>query len=154
MALKHERTVRLAASLLHSFSQDEIERRQYERVDLRFPLWWLKDFKGNDVVPGIGIEISGGGLQFLLEHKVDQCSLAFLINDRRMRANILVVQSADCTYEGRQWYRHRAKFVGLMSNDFDYITAFTDACAQRPLKAAASHAQRSEIGRASCRERV
>jgi hypothetical protein len=75
----HEMNVPGAMSLLHSFSQDEIERRQYRRVDLQFPLWWLKDFKGNAAVAGIGIEISGGGLQFLLEHKIEQqCSLAFV----------------------------------------------------------------------------
>ena len=130
--LPHEKSVPGAISLLHSFSQDEIERRQYPRIAVQFPLWWLKDFKGNDVVAGIGIEISGGGLQFLLEEQIEfQCSLAFNVEDRRMRANILVIQSAPVAYKGKPWHRHRVKFVGLMNSDFDYIMAFTEAYAEK-----------------------
>ena len=43
-------------SLLHSFSDDQLERRQYPRVPLRFELWWLKDLRGSRPEPGIGIE--------------------------------------------------------------------------------------------------
>jgi hypothetical protein len=133
----HKKSVPGAISLLHSFSQDQIEQRQYQRVEVQFPLWWLKDFKGEDAVPGIGIEISGGGLQFLLEEKIElQCSLAFNIGDRRMRANVLVVQSAVCVHKEKHWHRHRAKFVGLMNSDFDHIVAFTEACAKKSRPAA------------------
>jgi hypothetical protein len=142
----HEKPVRGASSLLHSFSQDQIERRQYQRVEIQFPLWWLKDFKGNETVAGIGLEISGGGLQFLLEEKIElQCSLAFNIEDRRMRANVLVVQSAVCWYKERQWHRHRAKFVGLMNGDFDYITAFTEAYARKTSEGASAAAPRTLV---------
>jgi hypothetical protein len=141
--LTHEKSVPGAISLLHSFSQDQIERRQYPRVELQFPLWWLKDFKGNEAVAGIGLEISGGGLQFLLEEQIElQCSVAFNIQDRRMRANVLVVQSAVCSYRQKHWHRHRAKFVGLMNSDFDYIMAFTEAYARKAsdgVSAAAVH---------------
>jgi hypothetical protein len=132
----HEKNVPGAISLLHSFSQDQLERRQYQRVEVQFPLWWLKDFKGNDAVAGIGVEISGGGLQFLLEHKIElQCSLAFLLAERRMRANVLVVQSVPYAYKGHQWHRHRAKFVGLMNSDFDFIVAYADAAVDKATKA-------------------
>jgi hypothetical protein len=141
--LTHEKSVPGAISLLHSFSQDQIERRQYQRVDVPFPLWWLKDFKGNEPIAGIGIEISGGGLQFLLEQQIElQCSLAFNIEDRRMRANVLVVQSAICLYKGKHWHRHRAKFVGLMNSDFDYIIAFTEAYARKTSPPAPGAAER------------
>jgi hypothetical protein len=123
--VKNRRPAAGAEHLLHSFSQDQKERRQYRRVEVQFPLWWLKDSKGS--VPGIGIEVSGGGLQFLLEHRLDEkCSLAFQITDRRMRANIMTVQSADFAHEGRDWQRYRAKFVGLLEADFHFIIAFTD----------------------------
>lgn len=129
--MTHEKTVPGGISLLHSFRQDEIERRQYQRVEVQFPLWWLKDFKGNEAIAGIGIEVSGGGLQFLLEQKIEhQCSLAFTIEGRRMRANVLVIESARYAHKGRQWHRHRAKFVGLMNSDFDFIIAFTEAFAR------------------------
>jgi hypothetical protein len=120
-----------ALSLLHSFGQDAVQRRQYNRVEIQFPLWLLKDVRGEEPVPGIGIEIAGGGLQFLLELTIEnQCSLAFELSDRRMRANVMVVQSASCEFRGRTWQRYRAKFVGLLSRDFDLIIAFTSAHAQ------------------------
>jgi hypothetical protein len=65
--LQREQSLSETLSSLHQFSQDNLERRQYRRVAFQFPLWWLKDSKGRNAVPGIGIEISGGGLQFLFE---------------------------------------------------------------------------------------
>jgi hypothetical protein len=118
-------------SNLHTFADDERqERRQYPRVELRFALWWLKDLRGSEPVPGRGIEISGGGLQFLLHQKVGkQCSLAFEINGRRMRASVDVLHAAEIDFEGRPWQHYRAKFVGLMEADYDFIVGF----AQRPV---------------------
>src|SRR5450755_1477095 len=102
-------------SLLHSFTNDHQERRQYPRVRLRFALWWLKDLRGSKPIPGLGIEISGGGVQFLLQHKIgSQCSLAFQVNDRPMRASVDVLQSAETVFEEQPWQHYRAKFVGLM----------------------------------------
>jgi hypothetical protein len=136
--LRHRQPIPGALSHLHSFSQDAVERRQYNRVEIQFPLWLLKDGRGDEPVPGIGIEISGGGLQFLLELTVEnQCSLAFELNNHRMRANVMVVQSASCEFRERTWQRYRAKFVGLMNSDFDHIIAFTNAHAQQPDSAAA-----------------
>jgi hypothetical protein len=56
-------------------------------------MWWLKDRTVANVVPGIGIDISAGGLKFLLELRTAQteCSIGFHINDRRMRANIEII---------------------------------------------------------------
>jgi hypothetical protein len=115
-------------SLLHSFTNDHGERRQYSRVAARFALWWLKDLRGSKPIPGLGIEISGGGLQFLLKGKIgSQCSLAFQINDRSMRASADVVQSTETVFEDQPWQHHRAKFVGLMEADYKIIAALADA---------------------------
>jgi len=119
-------------SNLHSFADDERqERRQYPRVELRFALWWLKDLRGSEPMPGLGIEISGGGLQFLLHQKIgNQCSLAFEINGRRMRASVDVLHAAEIVFEGQPRQHYRAKFVGLMEADYDFITGLT----QRPVQ--------------------
>lgn len=95
-------------SRLHSFADDERqERRQYPRIQVRFALWWLKDLRGSEPVPGLGIEISGGGLQFLLHQKVgSQCSLAFEIHGRRMRASVDVLQSTEMVFEGQPWQHY------------------------------------------------
>lgn len=110
-------------SHLHSFADDERqERRQYERVELRFALWWLKDLRGSEPIPGVGIEISGGGLQFMLRHKIaSQCSLAFEINGRRMRASADVLHADEIVFEAQPWQHCRAKFVGLVEADYNFI---------------------------------
>jgi hypothetical protein len=153
--VKPEKTVAGAISLLHSFTQDQSERRQYQRVELQFPLWWLRDFKDNEAIPGIGIEISGGGLQFILEQKIElQCALAFVLEERRMRANVMIVQSGVCTYKGQEWHRHRAKFVGLMNSDFDFIVAFADAHAPHRSDQAAGSAARLPLARPKSKHSV
>jgi hypothetical protein len=118
-------------SHLHSFLDDERqERRQYPRVELRFALWWLKDLRGSEPVPGLGIEISGGGLQFLLHQKIgSQCSLAFEISGRRMRACVDVLHASEIVFEEQPWHHYRAKFVGLMEADYIIISGL----AQRPM---------------------
>jgi hypothetical protein len=110
-------------SHLHSFADDERhERRQYPRIERRFAVWWVKDLRGSEPVPGVGLEVSGGGLQFLLRRTIGrQCSLAFDIDGRRMRASVDVLQSTEIVFEGQQWQRHRAKFVGLMEADYAFI---------------------------------
>jgi hypothetical protein len=124
---------------LHSFAEDDrVERRQYPRLSLRFALWWLKDLRGSEPVPGLGIEISGGGLQFLLRKKTaDECSLAFEIHGRRMRASVDVLHSAQTMFEGGPWHHHRAKFVGLIQADFDFLMRQVDGEAKA--LSAASH---------------
>ena len=113
--------------LLHSFTGDETERRQYRRVPLQFPLWWLKDRKVDNPVPGIGIEISGGGLKFLLQNRIARiaCSIAFRVSDRCMRANISIIHSVEVVFKGQAWQQYSAKFEGLMNTDFDFVVAFT-----------------------------
>jgi hypothetical protein len=110
-------------SRLHSFANDERqERRQYPRIQVRFALWWLKDLRGSEPVPGLGIEISGGGLQFLLHRNISrECSLAFEINGRRMRASVDMPQSTEIVFERQSWQHYRAKFVGLMEADYNFI---------------------------------
>lgn len=101
-------------------------------------------------MPGIGIEISGGGLQFLLEHRIDQqCSLAFEINNQRMRANILVVHADSFVFAEKTWQRHRAKFVGLLETDFNSIIEFTHAHSEGPVTPASQTAQRPALGHAA-----
>lgn len=113
--------------LLHSFRNDESERRQYKRLELRFPLWWLRDFRGSDAVSGLGIEVSAGGLQFLMkEHTPTQCSIAAEIRGRRMRANLLVVHTEPIVHDHEAWTRYRAKFIGLLETDFEFIMSLTD----------------------------
>ena len=49
--------------------------------------------------------------------------LAFTINERRMRANSGIVERTQTAYKGLSWYRYRAKFIGLLEADFDFIVA-------------------------------
>jgi hypothetical protein len=139
--------------LLHDFRHDQQERRQYPRVPLRFAIWWLKG--KNTAVAGIGIEISGGGLQFLLEHKIENqspCSLVFQINDRRMQAKIIVLHAEEVVFEEQPWQHHRAKFAGMLEADFAFIMALTDGHPLEPEGCAVRAVQRSARDQAEKRK--
>jgi hypothetical protein len=129
--------------IFHDFSGDAAERRQYRRINLHFPLWWMKDVKADAAVAGIGLEISGGGIQFLLQEPITQraCTIAVQIKDRRMLANIVIILAAEVVYEEQTWLHHRAKFLGLRDTDFDYIMALTSE--RIPAGAAAMKGQAS-----------
>jgi hypothetical protein len=99
-------------------------------------MWWLKDQTPNNVVPGIGIEISGGGLMFLLEHRIAQteCSIAFSLSDRRMRANLEIIRIVGAAFKEQAWQQHSAKFVGLMEKDYNFIITYTDKHSPTPIR--------------------
>jgi len=121
--------IAMAGNQLHNFSADEVERRQYRRINLQFPLWWMKGPEASAVIAGIGVEISGGGIQFLLPEPIPQraCTIALRINDRNVRANIMIVLAAAVVYKDQPMHHHRAKFLGLRDSDFDFIIALTSA---------------------------
>jgi hypothetical protein len=125
----------MAVDLPHNFGRDAAERRQYRRIFVRFPLWWIKDAKANVAVAGIGLEISGGGLQFLLPETIPTggCAVLFTINDRRMVANIKIMMAAKIVHEGQPYLHYRAMFYGLRETDFDLIMTVTEKLASRPL---------------------
>ncbi len=43
-----------------------------------------------------------------------------------MRASVDVLHTNDVVFEGQAWQHYRAKFVGLMEADFDFIMALSD----------------------------
>jgi hypothetical protein len=115
----------MAGNQLHNFGADAAERRQYPRIDLQFPLWWMKGAEAASAVAGIGVEISGGGMQFLLQESIPEraCSIVFEIKARRMKANVVIILATKVMYKERPWQHNRAKFLGLLSTDFDFIMA-------------------------------
>jgi hypothetical protein len=119
----------------HDFGRDAAERRQYRRMVVRFPLWWMKDAKANVAVAGIGLEISCGGLQFLLPEKIATggCPVLFTLKERRMLANIEIKMAAEVVYEEQPWLHYRAMFFGLRETDFDFIITITEKLASKPL---------------------
>jgi hypothetical protein len=110
----------------HDFRHNISERRQYQRIALTFPMFWLP--KSKPPVAGVGIELSGGGLQFLLQEEGSHgpASIAFQVHDRRIRAEVLVLGSSLDKYKGQFWQRYRSQFVGLLETDFDFILALTE----------------------------
>ena len=119
-------------SLLHDFSSDTHERRQYRRMALQFGVWLLDDSQSGAPIAGVGADISGGGMQFLLESHFTEshAAIAFEIGGRQMRADILVIEAAQTMFRGEPWYHYRAKFVGMLSGDFYFLVEFIDARAE------------------------
>ena len=114
---------------LHNFNRDTHERRQYRRLSVEFGMWWLDELQGDAPTAGIGVDLSGGGLRFVLEREFKQSrgAIAFAIGGRQMRANIAIIEYLPTVFRGQFWYHYRAKFVSLLSCDFDFLTAYIDA---------------------------
>jgi hypothetical protein len=125
----------MSVNLPHNFSDNAANRRQYRRIFIRFPLWWMKDVKTNVAVAGIGIELSGGGLQFLLHETIPTpgCTVLFTIKERRILANIEIKMAAEIVHEKQLWQHCRAKFHGLREIDFHFIMNITKQLASKPL---------------------
>jgi hypothetical protein len=133
-SLGHDVPTTTLQNLLHNFNSDHRERRQYQRIALQFPIWWLQSAHERAPAAGIGLEISGGGLQFLLQQRIEStASIAFQIDERRMRANIGIVERTQTAYKDLPWYRYRAKFVGVLDADFEFIIALTERLVEEAL---------------------
>ena len=111
----------------HDFRVSGSERRQDQRLSLTFPMWWFSGEIGG--VEGLAIEISAGGIQFLLKRELPkrQCSIAFQINDRKMQAKVSIVRTTQAMHENQEWNCYGAKFDGLLESDFDFIVALNDS---------------------------
>jgi len=111
----------------HDFRVSGSERRQDSRLSLTFPMWWFSGEIGG--VDGLAIEISVGGIQFLLKREVPtrQCSIAFQIDDRKMQATVSIVRTTQVMHENQEWNCYGAKFEGLLESDFDFIVALNDS---------------------------
>jgi hypothetical protein len=115
---------------------DGEKRRQYVRLRLKFAMWWLQDGRVDMVVPGIGVDISAGGMQFMLDidHPIagNVCTIAFKIQTRKMRANVRVVRTGDVLFEGYVMRRYDVQFEGLLSNDFNFLMSLTEGTPKIP----------------------
>jgi hypothetical protein len=111
----------------HDFQALGADRRQYPRLSLTFPMWWLTGELGG--VEGIAVEISAGGIQFLLQRELSkrQCSIAFQINDRKMWAKISIVRTTQTMQENQPWNSYGASFEELLESDFDFIVVLSFA---------------------------
>jgi hypothetical protein len=121
---------------LHDFMADGEKRRQYVRLRLKFAMWWLQEGRVDMVVPGIGVDISAGGMQFMLD--IDRpiagnvCTIAFKIQTRKMRANVRVVRTEEVLFEGYVMRRNDVQFEGLLSNDFKFLMSLTEGTPKIP----------------------
>jgi hypothetical protein len=111
----------------HDFQVSGADRRQYPRLSLTFPMWWLSGEIGG--VEGIAIEISAGGIRFLLKRELPkrECSIAFQINDRKMWAKVSIVRTTQAMHENQCWNCYGANFEGLLESDFDFLVVLSYA---------------------------
>jgi hypothetical protein len=110
----------------HAFQISDADRRQYPRRSVTSPMWWFSGEIGG--VEGIAIEISAGGIQFLLKRRLPkrECSIAFQINDRKMWAKVSIVRMTQAMHENQCWNCYGANFEGLLESDFDFIVGLSD----------------------------
>lgn len=104
-------------------SDRKTDRRTADRKKLQFTVNWQR---GNELVPGIGTEISLNGLAFATKTSPPATSFNAVIdlNHRRFKARLLTVRTEKLSREGAAWSMLACTFEGIASDDYDAIVRF------------------------------
>jgi hypothetical protein len=106
------------------FSGKQKERRHSPRKKARFNISWVKN--GNELIPGIGTEISLNGLLFATKSPpgVPDFDIIMEIGSRRIRTRLHTARSGSILRENMQWTVIGATFSGIAADDYDALVRF------------------------------
>ncbi|HEY1976552.1 MAG TPA: hypothetical protein VGG89_08410 [Candidatus Baltobacteraceae bacterium] len=105
------------------------DRRQYKRRTGTFHLWWQAGtVEKPDMKPGIGIELSPNGIQFLLPDKIASAeyNLVLRIHDHKMPVRVRHVRNDQVTHHGRTWNRYMGEFTGIAADNWDRLCRYVN----------------------------
>ena len=119
------------------FSGKQKERRHSPRKKVRFNISWVKN--GNELVPGIGMEISLNGC--LLATKtppgVPEFDIIMELEHRKIRCRLKTARSGTIIRENMQWTVLGCTFSGIAADDYDALVRFCKDIREVGNKAAA-----------------
>lgn len=106
------------------FSGKGPERRSHNRKTLNFPVRWQKD--ENNVVEGVGQEISATGAMIVLRDKPpgNEFTVQMKIGERLMNVRVQVLRHDQMAQGGTTWHRFATKFAGISADDWDTVVRF------------------------------
>jgi hypothetical protein len=106
------------------FSGKQKERRHSPRKKARFNLSWVKN--GNELVPGIGMEISLNGCLWATKTPpgVPDFDIIMEIGSRKIRTRLHTARSGTILRENMQWTLLGCTFSGIAADDYDALVRF------------------------------
>jgi hypothetical protein len=106
------------------FSGKQKERRHSPRKKARFNISWIKN--GNELVPGLGMEIQLNGLLFATKTApgVPDFDIIMELGSRKIRTRLHTARSGTILRESMQWTILGCTFSGIAADDYDALVRF------------------------------
>jgi hypothetical protein len=106
------------------FSGKQKERRHSPRKKARFNISWVKN--GNELVPGIGMEISLNGCLLATKSPpgVPDFDVIMELERRKIRCRLKTARSGSILRENMQWTLLGCTFSGIAADDYDALVRF------------------------------
>jgi hypothetical protein len=115
----------MITELLGWFAGKDANKRKYPRKKKPFRASYILD--GKTQKPGIGLDISAGGVGFIAQEKIEIKDFEMLIQvkDRVMRVRATVRREEPALYQDKKVYRYGMVFSGIAADDWDTIVRYT-----------------------------
>lgn len=117
------------------------DRKADRRRSAAFHLWWLHELP-DKTKPGIGLEVSTGGLVFIFPETIapPEYTLICHIREKKIRVRVRTTRSEPVAHKGAQWMRYTCKFTGIAADDWDLIVRYVNEVPELESKAASQEA--------------
>jgi len=104
-------------------SDRKTDRRTADRKKVQFSVAWIR---GEEMIPGIGTEISLNGMAFAtkISPPTPAFNVLFDVSGRRYKARLSTVRSEAVVREGANWTVLACTFEGIAADDYDAIVRF------------------------------
>jgi len=109
--------------LFRWMSDKKTDRRASDRKRVQFPVGQIR---GDEIVSGIGTEISLNGLFFATKSKPPTPSFNVVMDvaGKRIRCRLATVRTESAMRDNQQWHLVAATFEGIAADDYDAIVRF------------------------------
>jgi len=114
----------MITELLGWFAGKDANKRKYPRIKKPYRASYILDGKQK---PGIGLDISAGGVGFLAQEQIPPKEFEMLIQvgDRVMRVRAKVCREEPATYQGKRVFRYGMAFSAIAADDWDLLVRYT-----------------------------
>jgi len=108
---------------LFRWMADKKDRRATDRKRVQFPIGLIR---GDEILSGVGTEISLNGLFFASKSKPTTTSFNVMMDvaGKRIRARLATVRTESVVRENQEWHLVAATYEGIAADDYDAIVRF------------------------------
>ncbi len=106
-----------------------VDRRQHKRRTGAFHLWWQPDpANPKNLKQGIGLDISAGGVSFILPEAIPQAEFTLILRLREQNIPVRTkrLRVDEVQHQGKTWHRYNVEFSGISADHWDRIVRYVD----------------------------